>query len=437
MADPDTPSDPLAELAFEIERFEWIGEDRLEVTGRWFGVRGLRFIRPTLHVRLGERRRRLIALLEDKPWPADGDGPWIASFTWEGPHDGVTAARLEVAPDVVLDLPMPGGDAAGRTLNPRPRPRPKPRKKPAAPRKAAGRQAQAGREDPAVQADRRAATEPHRSARRSAPAAAPAASEARSVAAAPAARPPTVEPTRLRRPPPPRAPPPRAAAPAAAPPRAASPPPRAAPTTAPPAGEPPPLAALEPPADDAPRDVPPATADEPLPSPAAELKALALERRLVEERATRERVEEELAAAREQLAALTEHQASAVERAQEVVRLEGELAAAKRERAEAVARAEAELRRHGAGSRPSSPAERERDEAVARAEAEHPDVGRLQDELAAAREDLADAREPLELAPLPSRFDARRRRPEWGTRAAAVVLVLILLGAFALILSLL
>src|SRR5829696_9120234 len=81
VADPGTPSDPLAELAFEIERFEWIGEDRLEVTGRWFGVRGLRFIRPTLHVRLGERRRRLIALLDEKPRPADADETWVAAFS--------------------------------------------------------------------------------------------------------------------------------------------------------------------------------------------------------------------------------------------------------------------------------------------------------------------------------------------------------------------
>ena len=106
---------PAHELAFEIERFEWTGDDRLEVTGRWFGVRGQRFMRPTLHVRVGDRRRRMIALLDHKPWPADGEGPWIAAFSWRGPPDGVTAARLEVAPDVVIDLPAPGADAAGAT----------------------------------------------------------------------------------------------------------------------------------------------------------------------------------------------------------------------------------------------------------------------------------------------------------------------------------
>jgi hypothetical protein len=417
VADPGTPSDPLAELAFEIERFEWTGEDRLEVTGRWFGVRGLRFIRPTLHVRLGERRRRLIALLDDKPWPPDAEGPWVASFTWEGPHDGVTAARLEVAPDVVLDLPMPGGDAAGRTLNPRPRPRPKPRKKPAAPRKP----------KPAKPAAKPRPFAPTAEAEAAASDAAPPAQPAASVTAPPAVPAASVT-----------APPAVPAASVTAPPADAAA--RAPSDAAPPAGELPPLAAGEPPGDDAPRDEPPAVADEPQPSPAAEIKALALERRLVEERAARERVEHELAAAREQLAALAEHQASAVERAQEVVRLEGELAAANRERDEAVARAGREV----------AAADRERAEAVARAEraaTEPRDVSGLEAELAAAKgerdqavaraEQLAEAREPLELAPLPSRFDARRRRPEWGTRAAAVVLVLILLGAFALILSLL
>ena len=71
MARIDTPADPLADLAFEVERFEWTSDDRLLVTGRWFGVRGRRFMRPTLHLRVDGRRRRLIAVLDHKPWAAD------------------------------------------------------------------------------------------------------------------------------------------------------------------------------------------------------------------------------------------------------------------------------------------------------------------------------------------------------------------------------
>src|SRR3954453_6825573 len=53
------PAAPLAQLTFELEHFRWAGEDSLEVTGRWFGVRGRRFVRPTLTLRAAGRRRRL------------------------------------------------------------------------------------------------------------------------------------------------------------------------------------------------------------------------------------------------------------------------------------------------------------------------------------------------------------------------------------------
>src|SRR5690349_17873301 len=62
----------LDELSFELERFEWQGEDRLEVRGRWYGVRGHRFMRPTLHVKAGGRRKRMIpvrALKHSAPDP--------------------------------------------------------------------------------------------------------------------------------------------------------------------------------------------------------------------------------------------------------------------------------------------------------------------------------------------------------------------------------
>ena len=33
---------PVEEVSFELERFEWTADDRLEVVGRWNGVRGRR-----------------------------------------------------------------------------------------------------------------------------------------------------------------------------------------------------------------------------------------------------------------------------------------------------------------------------------------------------------------------------------------------------------
>src|SRR3954469_25574533 len=63
---PEAP--PASDVAFDVERFEWTAIDRLEVRGRWTGVRGRRFMRPSLSVVIGRGRRRLIALLDHKPW---------------------------------------------------------------------------------------------------------------------------------------------------------------------------------------------------------------------------------------------------------------------------------------------------------------------------------------------------------------------------------
>src|SRR4051794_19578609 len=135
-----TPADPLAQLSFELDGFQWAGEERLEVSGRWFGVRGRRFVRPTLTLRAGGRRRRMIAVLEHKPWPAVEEAPWTAAFAWRGPVEEITAARLEVAPEVVLERPPPGGPPGGTLPNPPPRkppPPPPPREEPVEPPAAA------------------------------------------------------------------------------------------------------------------------------------------------------------------------------------------------------------------------------------------------------------------------------------------------------------
>lgn len=48
-------------VSFELDRFELIDEDRLEVSGRWYGVRGRRFVRPSLTVAGAEGRSRAFA----------------------------------------------------------------------------------------------------------------------------------------------------------------------------------------------------------------------------------------------------------------------------------------------------------------------------------------------------------------------------------------
>jgi hypothetical protein len=94
--------------AFEVERFEWTEEDRIELTGAWSGLRGTRFVRPTLEIEgtAGERRR-LLALLDHKPWAPDQEGPWNAAFRWDGDRIEIDSVQLHVAPGVVVELPAP------------------------------------------------------------------------------------------------------------------------------------------------------------------------------------------------------------------------------------------------------------------------------------------------------------------------------------------
>ena len=80
---------------FEVERFEWAADDRLEVEGRWFGLRGRRFVRPTLELEIDGEPRRLLALMEHKPWQALDGEEWVAAFQWDG-EPGELSAELAV-----------------------------------------------------------------------------------------------------------------------------------------------------------------------------------------------------------------------------------------------------------------------------------------------------------------------------------------------------
>ena len=106
-----TATDP----SFVVERFAAAG-DRLEVAGHWRGLRGRRFVRPVLWLHDGESRRRLVAVLDHKPWAAGDGEPWIAAFKWDGGELDAERAELEVGRELVVDLPLPGGAA------PKPRP---------------------------------------------------------------------------------------------------------------------------------------------------------------------------------------------------------------------------------------------------------------------------------------------------------------------------
>src|SRR5947209_8435750 len=100
-------------IAFELERFEPRASGGLEVSGRWFGVRGRRFVRPTLTLFTDEGAFRALADLEHKPWAPEEGGPWEAAFPWDSGAE-VLEAELAVAPDVTIALPPPAALRKGR-----------------------------------------------------------------------------------------------------------------------------------------------------------------------------------------------------------------------------------------------------------------------------------------------------------------------------------
>jgi hypothetical protein len=98
-------------IEFALDSFDVVDE-QLVVAGRWFGVTGRRFVRPVLQA---PGQRRVIALLDHKPWPADDGAPWLAAF----PYDGYRGrARLQVAPDIAVELPAAGPEAGDGTPRP-------------------------------------------------------------------------------------------------------------------------------------------------------------------------------------------------------------------------------------------------------------------------------------------------------------------------------
>lgn len=106
MAKAAQPVPMTAEITFELERFELVN-GRLKLIGRWFGVRGRRFVRPTLTPLGGRDLTRVLADLEHKPWAAEDGEAWEAAFPWD--QNGATAKfELSVAPDITIQLPSPG-----------------------------------------------------------------------------------------------------------------------------------------------------------------------------------------------------------------------------------------------------------------------------------------------------------------------------------------
>lgn len=107
----------LEPASFDVERFELAGDACLQVRGRWFGVRGRRFMRPALTAVVDGHEQRILAVLDHKPWNAEDGEPWVAAFPCPTDPGALAQAELTVAPDVTVPLPPP----AARTPTRRPR----------------------------------------------------------------------------------------------------------------------------------------------------------------------------------------------------------------------------------------------------------------------------------------------------------------------------
>jgi hypothetical protein len=103
MGDAIRPPAARDGVTFEVERLEREG-DELVVSGHWSGLRGVRFVRPTLVV--GDRH--VLATLEHKPWAPRPDRPWTAAFPWTGGTPDAAQLALAVAPSVTVPLAPPG-----------------------------------------------------------------------------------------------------------------------------------------------------------------------------------------------------------------------------------------------------------------------------------------------------------------------------------------
>src|SRR2546421_3769717 len=93
--------------ALEVDRFEWVAPDRIEIAGLWTGLRGRRFIRPTLILKGQGEPKRLLAVLDHKPWAVDNRSEWVAAFPWKGEPVEFESAQLHVASGIDVELPPP------------------------------------------------------------------------------------------------------------------------------------------------------------------------------------------------------------------------------------------------------------------------------------------------------------------------------------------
>jgi hypothetical protein len=112
-----TSGEQMAEgqATFVMEHFRVVGPERLEVEGRWSGVRGVDLDEPTLTLEVPDRVDQLEAESVRRSARA-----WHAIFRWDGDPSAVRRAVLEVGGQLMVELgtqPSPRR-RLGRTSHP-------------------------------------------------------------------------------------------------------------------------------------------------------------------------------------------------------------------------------------------------------------------------------------------------------------------------------
>lgn len=101
----ETTGSETPAISFAVDSLTQDPDGRVEITGRWFGIRGRRFVRPTLTAALkagGERRA--LADLDHKPWASEDGDAWTAAFALGVELADAAELELNVAPDISIPL---------------------------------------------------------------------------------------------------------------------------------------------------------------------------------------------------------------------------------------------------------------------------------------------------------------------------------------------
>ena len=104
MLEPDRGTMASEGATFELERFEWGAPDRLELSGRFIGLRGVSADAPMLVVVGDDRVHRLPAVSGSVAGPPEEGRRWQAAFAWHGPPVAFDVAELQLGSDLVVEL---------------------------------------------------------------------------------------------------------------------------------------------------------------------------------------------------------------------------------------------------------------------------------------------------------------------------------------------